>query len=334
MPEPLFSVVIDNYNYGRFLGEAIESVLAQEFPSGETELIIVDDGSTDDSRRVIESFGDRVAGVYQDNQGQATAFNNGIRRAQGRIVCLLDSDDFWRKDKLKKVAERFQRQPELGAVQHYLQDVDLSRRSLDNPLPPWPESYGVEDFLDGRVPYTATSGLAYRRELLLQALPIPKKLFYYLDDYLSTRALFSAPLGNIREALGYHRVHGQNFCAQGLASPEKIEKDFFNRDIFRKELEGWLSRFGKDLSPKYLAIEALEILRRRILLEAYRGNRREAARAWLKGLRLHWRGPFGKFRLLTCALAVLSPRLYVGLYDFYGRRRGLVTLRAHLFPER
>ena len=85
---------------------------------------------------------------------------------------------------------------------------------------------------------------------------------------------------------------------------------------------------------RYRELEELEIMRRKILLACYRGDRREAFSLWRRGWTEHWGKPFGKFRLLTCALALLSPRLYVPLSNFYGRHhRHFVDRRKAVFPE-
>jgi glycosyltransferase involved in cell wall biosynthesis len=85
------SVIIDSYNYARFLPEAIESALAQTYPN--LEVIVVDDGSRDDSRDVIARYQGRVTAVLKDNGGQASALNAGFRASQGEVICFLDSDD-------------------------------------------------------------------------------------------------------------------------------------------------------------------------------------------------------------------------------------------------
>src|SRR5215212_8459413 len=88
---PLASVIINNFNYGRFLREAIDSALAQDYPA--TEVVVVDDGSTDDSRAVIESYRDRVRAVFKENGGQGSAYNAGVPVSRGEYVCMLDADD-------------------------------------------------------------------------------------------------------------------------------------------------------------------------------------------------------------------------------------------------
>src|SRR6266700_1460758 len=90
-PQPLASIIIDNYNYGRFLEQAIESALNQNYLR--TEVIVVDDGSTDNSREVIARYGNRILPLVKDNGGQASAFNAGFRRSHGEVVLFLDADD-------------------------------------------------------------------------------------------------------------------------------------------------------------------------------------------------------------------------------------------------
>ena len=98
--QPLVSVVIATYNYGRFLAEAVHSILGQTYPA--REIIIIDDGSTDETADVAASFGDAVRYIKQDNAGVSAARNNGIRRAKGEFVAFLDADDQWAPEKLEK----------------------------------------------------------------------------------------------------------------------------------------------------------------------------------------------------------------------------------------
>src|SRR5262245_9894269 len=92
MPQPKLSVIIPNYNYSEFLGDAIKSALQLEWNN--KEIIVVDDGSTDDSRSVIERYGDRIKSIFQSNQGQLAACNAGFAVSSGDLVIFLDSDDF------------------------------------------------------------------------------------------------------------------------------------------------------------------------------------------------------------------------------------------------
>lgn len=111
---PLVSVVIPVYNGARFLSQAIDSVLAQTYPA--VEVVVVDDGSTDDSRALIAGYGDRIVAVHQNNGGVARARNAGIRAGRGELVAFLDQDDWWRPEKIAAQVRVFQSDPGIGLV--------------------------------------------------------------------------------------------------------------------------------------------------------------------------------------------------------------------------
>src|SRR5712672_2553161 len=100
MPEPLVSVVIDTHNYGHFIDEAIESVLAQDFPAERMEILVIDDDSTDDTAERVKKYAPRVQYFWKPNGGQASAFNFAFAKVRGEIISLLDGDDYLFKDKL------------------------------------------------------------------------------------------------------------------------------------------------------------------------------------------------------------------------------------------
>src|SRR3989339_407607 len=116
MISPAISVIIPTYNRANVIGRAIKSVLGQSFE--DFELVIVDDGSRDNTAEVIEHFRDRRIRYikHKDNQGQNFALNTGVMAAMGRYVSFLDSDDEWREDMLEKVYNKFSSDPELGCV--------------------------------------------------------------------------------------------------------------------------------------------------------------------------------------------------------------------------
>lgn len=94
------SVIIPTYNRAIYLGEAIESILQQDIQDCQLEIIVVDDGSTDDTKEVIKSYGNRIRYLYQNNRGAGPARNRGLAAATGEWVAFLDSDDRWLPDKL------------------------------------------------------------------------------------------------------------------------------------------------------------------------------------------------------------------------------------------
>lgn len=111
---PLVSVVIPTYNYAHFVSQAIQSVLDQTFR--DFEIIVVDDGSTDDTFQVVSPFGDPVRYIRQANRGPNAARNTGIRTSTGKYVALLDADDLWLPHKLESQIPLIEADPEVGLV--------------------------------------------------------------------------------------------------------------------------------------------------------------------------------------------------------------------------
>jgi glycosyltransferase involved in cell wall biosynthesis len=111
---PLISVVIPAYNAGRFVGEAIESVLNQTFQ--DFEIIVIDDGSTDDTHDVVSSFGEKIIYIQQENNGPAAARNAGIKRSNSKYIAFLDADDWWVKNKFEEELNILDSMPDLAFV--------------------------------------------------------------------------------------------------------------------------------------------------------------------------------------------------------------------------
>lgn len=112
---PTVSVVIPAYNRARFITTAIDSVLDQTYR--DFEIIVVDDGSTDQTQEKLESYGDRIINhSYTPNRGVSYARNRGIELAQGKYIAFLDSDDYWLPEKLQKQTEFFRNNPEYSIV--------------------------------------------------------------------------------------------------------------------------------------------------------------------------------------------------------------------------
>ena len=93
MVKPLVTVLISAYNYGHFIEEAIDSVLAQDYPNDRLEILVVDDGSTDDTTERVRKYGSRIQYIHKPNGGQASAFNFGFERASGDVIAISDADD-------------------------------------------------------------------------------------------------------------------------------------------------------------------------------------------------------------------------------------------------
>src|SRR5262245_3866778 len=119
MTKPTISVLIDTYNHSRFIEQALQSVLAQRgVRQSNVEVIVVDDGSTDDTPSILKRYADRIRIYRKPNGGQATAFNDGLRLCSGEVVAFLDGDDWWHEDKLARISATFREYPQVVAVGH------------------------------------------------------------------------------------------------------------------------------------------------------------------------------------------------------------------------
>jgi glycosyltransferase involved in cell wall biosynthesis len=231
MPE--VSVIIDNYNYARFISDAIDSVLKQTF--SDFELIIVDDGSTDDSRKIIESYNDkRIVKVFKQNGGQTSAFNAGMEVVRGNIVAFLDSDDYWYENKLEIIVQLHN----AGAaiVQHYLaengeriyreiaSDVDWSKVLVE---------YGY------MYQHSPTSALSFRKSVIEHFFPLidAQDMHGYSDGCILMLAMTNAKVTCNQAVCGYYRVHGNNLNAMNTDKGQKLkEVSVRQREYVNKQL--------------------------------------------------------------------------------------------------
>lgn len=116
------SVIVPTYNYGKFINEALRSVFRQTYPV--TEVIVVDDGSTDDTAKVVAQFGDSVKYIWQENAGVSVARNRGVAESCGELIAFLDADDVWEPTKLEKQAAKFASDREIGLVHCGMHEFD------------------------------------------------------------------------------------------------------------------------------------------------------------------------------------------------------------------
>src|SRR5260370_28205066 len=125
MTAPLVTVLITTYNYGRFIEEAIESVLSQDYAPDRRELVIVDDGSTDDTAERVRKYGSKVRYFHQPNGGQASALNLGFAKARGEIVALLDADHLFVPSTPTRIVQAFQQNAAIRIVYHHRLEWDV-----------------------------------------------------------------------------------------------------------------------------------------------------------------------------------------------------------------
>jgi glycosyltransferase involved in cell wall biosynthesis len=222
--QPLVSICIRNYNYGRFVGEAIESCLDQTY--GRVETIVVDDGSTDDSHEVLAAYEDRVRVIRQPNRGQFRAGVAGLEASSGELVIFLDSDDRLHAGTVARVVRAFERCPGAARVQWRLSVVTEEGWPTTETFPPrdWVMSDGdlAERILRRRTyVWPPTSGNAYPRrvvELVLRCLGSDHR-FDDVDLPLAEATPLMGPVVNLLGTGGDYRWHGANFSARIKRQP-------------------------------------------------------------------------------------------------------------------
>jgi hypothetical protein len=231
---PLVSIVITSYNYEHYLRATIDSALAQSYPR--TEVIVVDDGSTDSSPAVIASYGDAVTAILRENGGEAAASRSGLDASRGDIVLFLDSDDLLDADAVERLMREWR--PNCVKGHFYLRAIDGSGRPRGYRLPniDFVPDAEVQQclFRYGYYPSPPTSGNAYARRFLLDVLPESAcDWLNGIDGYLNGLAPLHGRVVQVAAELGSYRVHSRNMSAWTNLSLEKLREGML-REIDRE----------------------------------------------------------------------------------------------------
>lgn len=300
------SIVISSYNYGRYLRQAIDSALNQNHER--LQVIVVDDGSTDDSHDTIQSYGDRIETIFQQNQGQIASCTAGLKRCVHDIVILLDSDDFLWPSAASDIMALWTEAT--VKVQYALQAVDSDGHQVHTIFPKYPhsltpETVRAELFRAGIYPATTTSGTAFSRDFLTKVMPIPKEYRCDIDDALNVVAPLHGEVITLRKALGCYRVHERNTSDHAELSVKRFEryaKDFEERqrylqdscqklgieiadDLIKNDLPYWESRLAATvLTPKGKRLPLLWPAMRASLTSILDFGQRTIHAIWAAGL--------------------------------------------------
>jgi GT2 family glycosyltransferase len=201
------SVIIPTYNYGRFLREAIDSALAQTHRP--IEVIVVDDGSTDDTPQVLAAYGDRIRVIRQNNLGVGAARNTGIATARGEYLAFLDSDDIWKPQAIEHQIARFIDDPDLGLVHCGAEAFDREGKTLSvslNGLEGWVASDLLR--LDQEVVAAPGSGIMVPKRVAEEIGGYDASLQPSEDWDFCYRIAVRYRVGCVREVLVRYRLHG------------------------------------------------------------------------------------------------------------------------------
>jgi len=245
---PLVSVIVNNFNYGTFLPCAIDSALAQTYAP--LEVIVVDDGSTDDSRDIIAGYMPRIQPVLKSNGGQASALNAGFAASYGDVVLFLDADDVLFPSAVSNVVTFFS-EAGTSKVQWPLEVVDQAgNRTGDRRPSQLPRDVDFRQQVLERgpsnVPSSPTSGNAWCASFLERILPIPEDIPYYrscADEYLYTLAPVFGGVRTIPEPQGCYRIHGGNVYS-GRSFQQKLELELAGYDSQCRAIGAALARNG------------------------------------------------------------------------------------------
>jgi glycosyltransferase involved in cell wall biosynthesis len=290
---PLVSIIITSYNYGRFLSEAIDSALKQTYEN--VEVIVVDDGSEDNSREIISSYTGRIIPVLKENEGQASAFNSGFSVSKGDIIIFLDSDDKLSPNVAEEVVKVWH--PGITKVHYRLQWIDAQGNLLNVYGPPagtlLPSGDLKPKILTQGYYFTPpTSGNAFGREFLQAVMPIPEEEWHlYTDAYLHLYSPLYGNIAAIQECLGYYRVHGANASS---SNGSESDKDRLVREIFlRSKRDSLLIKTANRMNLKATIDSTIIIAKKLALLlicpDHYLIKEESLTRLVLRGLRAIWR---------------------------------------------
>ena len=206
MEKLLISCIVPVFNGDRYLGEALDSILAQTYRP--IEIIVVDDGSTDGTGELVARYGDRIRYVKQTNQGAPTARNVGLSVANGEFIAFLDADDLWHREKLERQMDRFEARPELDLCVTNLQrfwipELEAERKQF--------QGHRLAEVLPGYI----TQTLLARRNLFdsVGAFNSSRQVGDPMDWFLRASER-NAVMELLPELLVYQRLHKNNLSVE------------------------------------------------------------------------------------------------------------------------
>ena len=224
------SIVVTCYNYDKYVGLAIDSALAQTYSN--VEIIVVDDGSMDNSGTVISSYGNRIRAIRQSNQGHIAACNRGYMEATGELVIFLDADDVLFPNMAAEVAGAWT--PNSVKVQYELDIIDGSGAYLGRKFCNFVDGYNASrvkaDFQSrGTYRWPVTVGNAYSRWFLDLMMPLTVPLAP--DGVLNTVAPLYGDVVTIPSSLASYRIHGNNMWASNGTDLSRLPDRIHHRQV-------------------------------------------------------------------------------------------------------
>jgi Glycosyl transferase family 2 len=328
MSSPFVTVLIDTFNHEPFIEEAILSVLDQTFPPSETEILVVDDGSTDRTPEIVRKFAPRVHLLRKSNGGQASAFNVGIPETRGPIVAFLDGDDWWAPGKLAAVAEAFAADPNVGLVGHGVTEVrpDGSQR-MERPREVSRfRIASVEQAKKFRMQrgFLGTSRMTYRRDILLCIGSVPESLAFEADEYLFTLAGLFADVMILPEAFTFYRLHDRNLFQLSTGNDQAVRRKQRVLEALAQSLEEKLNQNGVSTDIARTILECIEVEADVLRLGVERGFPWQTVSTELRIMRV-FHGDASFWQYFVSAIRLI-PAFILPSATYYRWRRGLARL--------
>jgi hypothetical protein len=235
--KPLVSCLITNYNFAHLIERALESAFAQDYGVENLEIIVVDDGSTDDTVAVLEPYRDRIRYVHKENGGLVSSVNRGIAEATGEYLALLDADDEWPADKVSRQVAILEERPEVGLVYSDMEIIDGEGKVLE------PSYFATLDLMPvrGRIygaqlarNYPAGGAMLFRASLTSSFHPLDERLVAH--DWPIANALSRKhEVAYVDAPLYRYRQHGGNMNL-GITAEERRRLDARENVIRRSGL--------------------------------------------------------------------------------------------------
>ncbi|MBW4561268.1 MAG: glycosyltransferase family 2 protein [Mojavia pulchra JT2-VF2] len=233
--DPLVSIIIPTYNYAKYIGDAVESILNSDFNQDDIEIIIIDDGSTDNTAEKVAIYGNRVKYIFQENLGKAWATKVGIDNCRGKYLFNLDADDIFLPNKIQEVVQIFESNPDIVHVGHPALCWNVDKNIKTSEVIP---KCILGNKVDGRELLT----FFYRRGILfgggstfaarveaIRKFSIPREVDMYIDEYLVMCTLNQGYSYFINSPMSIWRIHGNNFSgvtSNRVVSEAKIRRSF------------------------------------------------------------------------------------------------------------
>ena len=254
---PLVSVILPTYNCAAFLPHSIGSILAQTYNS--YEIIVVDDGSTDNTKEVLYPFMQRIKYILlEQNKGLPTARNIGIRLAQGKYIAFIDADDLWLLEKLQTDIEYFETHPEVRMVYSKHLNIDQNGRMLDETSQKRLPSGNIFTQLFSKQNFIITSSVVVRKEIFETTGLFDEQLSNCQDWDMWLRIAFYFKVGGINTPLVKYRhnphslsknrnnvLKYQKMVIDKIYSNFKDKENGINEKLYKKRLASHYAKVGR-----------------------------------------------------------------------------------------